>query len=84
MPRIFRPKPAPFRVGEPLPQACNAHDLTRVFGRSLGTIYDWERDGKLRRFELHRPLGTRKWSGKLLQKYVDGGAAALSLLRKSA
>lgn len=60
------------RVGETLPAACDAHDVARAFGRSLNTVYTWKKAGKLRRFELRKPMGSKQWSGRLLQEFVDG------------
>lgn len=74
MRRVFRPKPSPLMVGECLPAALDAKDLARAFGKSLNTIYDWHRDGKLRRFELRKPMTSKRWSGKLVQVFLDEGA----------
>jgi hypothetical protein len=82
MSRTFAPKPPPFTVGEVLPAACDAHDLARVFGKSLNTIYDWHKDGRLRRFELRKPMTSKRWSGVLLQQFLDGGGAVLPAFRK--
>jgi hypothetical protein len=70
--RTFRPKPEPLKLGEVLPVACDAHIIQRVFHISLGSVYDWHRDGKLRRFELRKPMGSKRWSGRLLQAFLDG------------
>ncbi len=81
MSRVFHPKPAPLLVGEPLPVALDAHDLARVFGTSLNTIYDWHKAGKVRRFELRKPMGSKRWSGRLVQDFLDGGGTRLAALR---
>jgi hypothetical protein len=83
MSRVFTPKPAPLPVGAILPAACDAHDLARVFGKSLNTIYDWHRDGRLRRFELRKPMTSRRWSGRLVQEFLDGGTGIAGLRRVS-
>jgi hypothetical protein len=67
------PRSDQVRVGEILPAACDARDLARAFGKSLQTIYDWHKAGKLRRFELGKPMTSKKWSGKLIQEFLDGG-----------
>lgn len=74
------------KVGESIPALCDARDLAHIFGCAIATVYAWQHDGKLRRFELRRPIGTRRWSGKLLQRYVDSEfiAAAAMPARKSA
>jgi len=82
MSRTFRPKPPPLLVGEVLPAACDAHNLVRAFGVSLNTIYDWKKAGKLRRFELGKPMGSKRWSGRLVQEFLDRGGAE-SLRRAS-
>lgn len=80
MTRAFKPLPAPLTVGEILPAACDAHDLVRVFGKSLNTIYDWHHAGKLRRLELPKPMGSKRWSGRLVQEFLDrGGNAAMRI-----
>lgn len=70
------------KVGDPLPLALDAHDLAAIFGRSLNTIYDWKKAGKLRRFELRQPMGAKRWSGRLLQQHLDGSGAALSVVTR--
>lgn len=74
MSRAFKPKPPPLAVGEILPAACDAHDLARAFGKSLNTIYDWHKSGKLRRFEFRKPMTSKRWSGRLVQTFLDEGA----------
>ncbi len=83
MSRAFKPKPPPMHVGDPLPAALDAHDLERIFGKSLKTIYDWHRDGRLRRFELRKPMTSKRWSGRLVQEFLDGGGSALSAIRRA-
>lgn len=73
----------PFQVGDPLPVALDAHDLARVFGRSVKTVHGWHKAGKLRRFDLPKPIGSKRWSGRKLQEFLDGGGT-LSVMRKSA
>lgn len=74
MSRAFKPKRPPLMVGDVLPAALDAKDLAHAFGKSLNTIYDWHRDGKLRRFELRKPMTSKRWSGKLVQLFLDEGA----------
>jgi transposase len=74
MTRRFRPKSPPLLVGEVLPAALDAKEMARAFGKSLNTIYDWHRDGKLRRFELRKPMTSKRWSGKLVQVFLEEGA----------
>jgi hypothetical protein len=60
-------------VGEDLPMTLDAKDLARVFGVALNTIYEWKKAGKLRTFELARPMGAKHWSGRLLKDFLEGG-----------
>jgi hypothetical protein len=58
-------------VGDPIPAACDAKDLAHVFGKSLDTIYGWQKAGKLRKFELRQRMGTLRWSGKKVQRFLE-------------
>jgi hypothetical protein len=71
------------RVGDELPAACDAHDLARAFGQSVSTIHRWAKGGKLRKFELRQPMGAKRWSGRKVQEFLDGGASPLSLARSA-
>jgi hypothetical protein len=75
--------PRAFKVGDPLPVALDAHDIAHVFGRSVKTVHGWHKAGKLRRFDLPKPIGSKRWSGRKLQEFLDGGGA-LSVMRRSA
>jgi hypothetical protein len=83
MTRVVNPKPPPLLTGETLPAACDAHDLARAFGKSLNTIYDWHKGGKLRRFEFGKPMGSKRWSGRKLQEFLDVERAPLSIARSA-
>jgi hypothetical protein len=72
-------EPREFRLGDPLPAAVDAHMLARIFGKSIPTIHRWAKNGKLRRFELRNPVDEHRWSGRLLQAYLDGGGASLGV-----
>jgi hypothetical protein len=82
--RNFKPKPAPLTLAEldALPAALNVADLARVFGVSLPTIYGYHHSGKLRRFQLAKPIGTRRWSGRLLKEFLNGEGNALETIRR--
>ena len=80
--RQFKPKPAPFTVDTQLPVACDAHDVGRVFNVAVKTVYGWKQAGKLRRFELAKPMGSRRWSGRLLQAFVNGESHPLEVIRR--
>jgi hypothetical protein len=83
MSRVFKPKPPPLQVGETLPAALDAKDLARAFGMSLHAIYDWHKHGKIRRFELRKPMGPKRWSGRLVQEFLDGGGSAQTSIRRA-
>jgi hypothetical protein len=82
MKRQFRPKPAPFTADTPLPAACDAHDVARVFDVALPTVYGWMKSGRLRCFQLAKPMGSKRWSGKLLQAYLRGEGNRLEVIRR--
>jgi len=65
-----------FKVGDQLGALLDAHDLARIFDCSLQTIYTWSKQGALRRFELRRPIGAKRWSGKLVQDYAAGSVGS--------
>jgi transposase len=83
-PRALKPKPAPLTAAEidQIPAALDNRELARCFGRSVSTIYDWERDGRLRQFALRRPMTSKKWSGRLVADFLRGSGNALDLLRR--
>jgi hypothetical protein len=58
-------------VGEPLPAACDAHDLARAFGVTVNCIYNWKKDGRLRKFDLRQPMGSRRWSGARVTAFLE-------------
>lgn len=63
--------PVALQVGETLDAALDAHQVARAFGKSSKTIHGWHKAGKLRRFELRKPMGTKRWSGRLLQEFLE-------------
>jgi hypothetical protein len=83
MKRRFAPKPAPMTLAEldALPAALDAKDLARIFGTSLDTIYDYHHGGKLRRFQLAKPIGSRRWSGRLVRDFLNGDGSPIAMLR---
>lgn len=72
------------RVGDELPKVLDAHDIGKVFGVGVKAVYNWAKAGKLRRFELAKPIGSKRWSGKKLQEYLDGEGGPWASLRRSA
>lgn len=85
MSRVFKPKPPPLTLAEieMLPAALDAHDLARIFGKSFKTIHQWHKYGRLRRFELRKPMTSKRWSGRLVQDFLDGSGLAHTSLRAS-
>jgi len=86
MRRQFKPKPTPLTVGEldTLPSALTVKDLARIFQVAVPTIYGYHYDGKLRRFQLSKPIGARRWSGRLVRDFLAGGGNSLEAIRRSA
>lgn len=71
------------KVGETLDAALDAHQVARAFGKSVKTIHGWHKAGKLRKFELRQPMGTKRWSGRKLQDFLDAERTAMSLARSA-
>jgi hypothetical protein len=85
MKRQFRPKPAPRTIDDPpLPVALTARDISRIFGISLGSVYTWDRNGLLRRFALSKPMGAHRWSGRLVDRFLNGEDNPLEAIRRRA
>jgi predicted site-specific integrase-resolvase len=84
MSRSQKLRPAPLTLAEldTLPVALNVADLARIFGVSLPTIYGYHHSGKLRRFQLAKPIGTRRWSGRLVKEFLNGEGNALEAIRR--
>jgi hypothetical protein len=86
MKRQFRPKPSPltFAELEQLQPALCARDLARIFQVAVGTIYGYHHSGRLRRFQLAKPIGARRWSGRLVRDFLNGDGNPIEMLRRSA
>jgi hypothetical protein len=73
------PVPAPPRpsdkrayVGDPLPNAMGADELMRVLNLKPATFYNYQKAGKLKRFEFRRPVShTKRYSGALVKRYLE-------------
>lgn len=62
-----------FRVGEALPNALGPGDLMRALNiRSRSQFAAFQRDGKFKRFEFARPIGSKKYSGRKVAEYLQG------------
>jgi hypothetical protein len=60
------------RVGEPLPARCLPEDMMRIFGIKAARFYALQAAGKFDRFEIRPRIGRRAWSGRKIQRYLDG------------
>lgn len=60
------------RVGEPLPARCLQEDLMRIFQIQRTQFYRLVKAGKFDRFEIRPRIGRRAWSGKLIERYLNG------------
>lgn len=72
------------RVGDPLPARLTSRDLMRIFEIKPSQFYNLQAQGKFDRFELRPTIGRRAWSGKLVQKFLDGEPSSRFNLSKSA
>jgi len=86
MKRQFRPKPPAMTVEElaRLPAALSVRDLARIFQVSPGAIYGYHYAGRLRRFQLAKPIGARRWSGTLVRDFLQGAGNPLEAIRRGA
>lgn len=64
----------PVLVGEVLPAAMGPADLQRALRISPATFFRRQAEGKFDRFLLPNPTGPKKFSGRLVQAHLDGGA----------
>lgn len=70
-------------VGDPLPALLGVVDMCRAFGYSRSYFYKLEKRREFARFEIDRPIGSRKWSGLLVQRHLDGQKSARQFGAKS-
>jgi len=61
----------PHRVGEILPAVLSPADLMRVLGFTRSAFYRLHKQGQFKRFEIKRAIGLKKYSGRLVQAYLD-------------
>lgn len=62
-----------YLTSDPLPRAMSPGDLMRALNMSQTTFYKYQREGKLKRFQLARAIGEKRYSGRLVEAYLDGG-----------
>jgi len=53
-------------------RAMTPHELRAALRLSTSTFYHYQSAGKLERFELRPRIGPRRYSRKLVQRYLDG------------
>jgi hypothetical protein len=58
-------------VGEPLAKALSGSQMAAAFGISYTTFWRKEHRGDFRAFELPRPISNKRWSGALVQEFLD-------------
>jgi hypothetical protein len=61
------------RVGDKLPNAMSPGDLMRALNLGERTFYNLQAAGKFTRFELPRPIGRKRYSGRLVERYLAAG-----------
>jgi hypothetical protein len=65
---------APHGIDDKIPNVLGPRDLMRVLGYDCqSTFYLHQRQGKFKRFELPRPIGVKRYSGRLVEQYLKGG-----------
>lgn len=60
------------RVDDALPKALDAVELRRALNLSERTFFRYRKAGKFDRFLLPRAIGRKKYSGRLVQQYLEG------------
>jgi hypothetical protein len=60
------------KVGEALPKAMGPRDMMRAFQISEPTFHRLQRAGDFKPFLLPRAIGTKKYSGEKVQRFLDG------------
>lgn len=71
LPVLGRQSADRYHVGDPIPNALGSGELMRVLNLTEPTFYAYRKDGKLKRFEFRRPVGTKRYSGALVKRYLD-------------
>ena len=71
LPILGRQSADRYHVGDPIPNALGSGELMRVLNLTEPTFYIYQKAGKLKRFEFRRPVGSKKYSGALVKRYLD-------------
>jgi len=60
-------------TGDKIPNAMGPRKLMEVLGYDAqSTFYQHQREGRFDRFLLPRPIGLKRYSGRLVEKYLSG------------
>lgn len=66
-----------------LPALLGVSDLADLWGRTLSQIHRLDRDGAFDLFKVHPAIGTRRFSGVLVGRYLSGEPLALPTFGRS-
>lgn len=66
----------PPKAGGELPARLTAVDMMGIFNVKKTRFYELQTAGKFRRFELRPKVGCTAYSGRLVQRYLDGESLA--------
>lgn len=65
------------------PALMNAKEVAALLGISHGTWATWKKRGVFKRLEVKQPIGQRRYSRALVDRYISGDAIS-SYGRRSA
>lgn len=68
-------EPPPYTTHDPLPNALSPGELRRALNLKEAIFYRLQKEGRFRRFLLPRAIGAKRYSGRLVDRYLNGGAA---------
>jgi predicted DNA-binding transcriptional regulator AlpA len=62
----------PWPVDKPLPSVLTATELMQVLGLRKSAFYRHEAAGRFRCLQVPRPIGVKRYSGYLVERYRSG------------
>lgn len=68
----------PLAVGDPIPVMCKVRDVCRILQWSESRFYELLADQRIPFPEVKPRIGTPRFRGVDVQRYIDGGYAAES------
>jgi len=71
--RDAKERPKPFVVGEPIPLMCKVSDVCRILQCSERRFYELLADQRIPFPEVKPRIGTPRFRGEDIQRYIDGG-----------